>query len=1009
MALFSAIAVSCEVDEVTDAPAADALVHKVFHATIEEDGLTKTMLDETAVDGVRGMLWDPGDVIGIGIQGSTFRKFTNVVAEPTANGVFEGDINEENTYYAIYPWQENKTMTTELTVDIPSRQTYRANSFDINMAPMVGKGNNGESIHFQNLCGILAISMKGTDVIKSISLTAKDVKGNKAFISGQFSVDMGYETFPYPMPTEQSLTNVTIDCGDGVQLDSEKETYFHILLPPGTYYGLDLLITTDDARFMTLSTDKTLTVKRSVLTKTSSLEFMENVGEEMITDLSLRGNSNCYIVPSEGIYSFDATIIGNGKFGIIPGAGFHTDTPEITPASVELLWEDRAGLIQGYVYDPSEGRVKLVASATEGNALIAAKDADGTILWSWHIWATDAPIDQKYVNSAGTFTVQDRNLGATRADRGTGDEWKEGKGTLYQWGRKDPIIRNLYTLNTVAWEQFSIERSIQNPTLLPKANSNMSWWMKPEVGEAWSSTQKTIYDPCPAGYRVADKEVWSGFTKEDGSLNTNGEYNNGWNFIVNDLSSGNIAWYPANDIIGYSGSYYKRTDETDLWYASSHYSFHIDQNQVVQDWFEASSASSFSALHTRCMKDEGHVDVSTYIEVASPAISEVTTNSAMLSSTTKYGASLNVTDKGFIVGTTSDLSDGKRISCGAGLGAFTYELSDLTSTTRYYVQSYVEFENEICYSDVRKFTTKFSGDAVDLSADGTANCYIAPFAGQFAFNSLYKGNSSESVGEPTSAEVVWETTNTTNNISQGDVITSVEFLSSGLVLFETSGIEGNALIAVKDVDGVILWSWHIWVTDYDIETTAQTYQSGAVMMDRNLGALNINHGDALSFGLFYQYGRKDPFIGCGSTSSWSFATTVPAGIIRYESNGSDEFAVRNPNIVTQNLNSEWASEKSIHDPCPPGWRVPDVSVWSGFSASYRSDVTYGYVFTAPLAIPDAYYPRTGDTENGNQRLRNPGSNCYLWSTTSGYAYNLVSLSQESRSRYDENPVRCMKE
>ena len=63
----------------------------------------------------------------------------------------------------------------------------------------------------------------------------------------------------------------------------------------------------------------------------------------------------------------------------------------------------------------------------EGNALIAAKNSVGDILWSWHIWLTDKPQNEIYKNSAGIML--DRNLGATNSMPGS----TECLGLLYQW------------------------------------------------------------------------------------------------------------------------------------------------------------------------------------------------------------------------------------------------------------------------------------------------------------------------------------------------------------------------------------------------------------------------------------------------------------------------------------------------------------------------------------------------------------------------------------------------
>lgn len=974
---FCAVAVlSCEVTENLDEHTADeTLVHKIFHATIEDGGMTKTMLDENVVDGVRGLMWDPGDEIGIGIHGSTFRKFTNICTEATSNGVFEGEISESNTYYAIYPWRDNMTMTTEIFVNIPSRQTYRANSFDINMAPMVGRGNNEESIHFQNLCGILTLNLKGTDKISSITVTAKDVRGNKAFLSGDFSVDMGYETFPYPMPTEEALTDIILDCKEGVQLDSETETSFNVIIPPGKYYGLELQIVTTDGKFMKKSTSNTLEIKRSVITKSRGFEFEDNLSGTVVT-LNTYGHSNCYVVSSAGVYSFDATVIGNGEFGMVPGANFHTDSPDIAPASVELLWEDRAGLIGGYAYDAAAGEVKFIASGKEGNALFAVKDEEGNILWSWHIWMTDQPVDQTYVNSAGTFVVQDRNLGATRADRGSGDEWKESYGAIYQWGRKDPFIKNTYELIRSPYHDrgpFSISQSVQNPTKMgsmPNGVSNRPSWLSVKNNQLWTYSVKTIYDPCPAGYRVPDTNVWKGFTSDGNnasileSINASSVKDYGFDFIYDGINS---TWYPVTPMVGWYGSYEEPYKTGRLWTTVSEKSFKYETSPAIT--FDDTECWAIYAIPVRCMKDEGHVDISTVLGLSSPEVSEISMTSARISCSTKYGYSLNIAEKGFIVGTLSDLSDGFKVICDGGQGEFSYTLEALSPNTLYYIQSYAVTETGVINSDIIGFKTYFSNSVsgYNLSNGGTANCYIVSEPGDYCLNASVKGNSSESIGLPVEAEVLWESVSCTGKADSGTIVSSVRLNGNHIEFSVLSPLqEGNALIAVRDVAGTILWSWHIWITDMPEEQEYINSYGNFVVQDRNLGATRADRGSGdewkQSCGIDYYWGRKDPFMGychTSSSSSYTIAETINNPTVKYTSWGDGP---------SSNL---WSPHsKTIYDPCPVGYRVAPNDIWAGFSLSLVSgEFNQGWNFI---------YNDSGDTAWYSNRAAHNPSNIDYW-------------------------------
>jgi uncharacterized protein (TIGR02145 family) len=113
----------------------------------------------------------------------------------------------------------------------------------------------------------------------------------------------------------------------------------------------------------------------------------------------------------------------------------------------------------------------------------------------------------------------DRNLGATNNDLSTA-----AYGLLYQWGRKDPFAGgvansagyaaqnsfsfgsgNIVTNTTAdaAGVAAGIIESIQNPTKFYAPVDNYDW-LPARENTLWraSDGKKTIYDPCPSGWRV---------------------------------------------------------------------------------------------------------------------------------------------------------------------------------------------------------------------------------------------------------------------------------------------------------------------------------------------------------------------------------------------------------------------------------------------------------------------------------------------------------------------------
>lgn len=179
--------------------------------------------------------------------------------------------------------------------------------------------------------------------------------------------------------------------------------------------------------------------------------------------------------------------------------------------------------------------------------------------------------------------------------------------------------------------------------------------------------------------------------------------------------------------------------------------------------------------------------------------------------------------------------------------------------------------------------------------------------------------------------------------------------------------DGNAVVAAYDDNGNIIWSWHIWLTGSDPASNAITTSAG-VFMDRNLGAYHNSDGSVMmndiyrSYGLYYQWGRKDPFVrptdyrfsdnsdqmvftGNGAAHSFHYVDAETEGA------GTYEFAVANPMsfvkgseengydwIYSSHDNSLWSADaKSINDPCPRGWRMPAGDVFTSFDIAEEED------------------------------------------------------------------------
>ena len=133
------------------------------------------------------------------------------------------------------------------------------------------------------------------------------------------------------------------------------------------------------------------------------------------------------------------------------------------------------------------------------------------------------------------------------------------------------------------------------------------------------------------------------------------------------------------------------------------------------------------------------------------------------------------------------------------------------------------------------------GFPIDLSSQGTSNCYIVqPRDSVFSFKADVKGNSISTDDNRLfggkKAIVVWSVSDQWYN-SNDKIIEDLQYdVDNHQIVFSATRRRGNVLIALVNENNEILWSWHIWITEYEPENGYITFSNGTILQDRYLGA-----------------------------------------------------------------------------------------------------------------------------------------------------------------------------
>jgi hypothetical protein len=245
----------------------------------------------------------------------------------------------------------------------------------------------------------------------------------------------------------------------------------------------------------------------------------------------------------------------------------------------------------------------------------------------------------------------------------------------------------------------------------------------------------------------------------------------------------------------------------------------------------------------------------------------------------------------------------------------------------------------------------------------------------------------------------------------------------------------------------IVWSYHIWVPQFLTNPTEITYTypfllTSVVFMDRNLGATHAGTDYGKGTGLFYQWGSKDAFPATGNAGedqpgSGRFTSTAirpMIGTIPYTIAHPDEFIYSDGQgdvwgnwlwYIDENL---WGHgngvKKTIYDPCPSGWRVPDIiendggllSPWNVLAWRMGAWERYGFVLGDGMMIPACGYRYA---QSNQIPVTDAGIDGLYWQTMSDVmyphsAYNLYMTPSNQEGldidiKYNGLSVRCVKE
>ena len=447
-----------------------------------------------------------------------------------------------SAYYAVYPALEGAMASSQkCTVIIPVEQKYGGDNL---VMPMLGRAGKDRILTFKNAAALIRVKPSNhCDVYDGVKVSRIEVSSSTMNIAGPIDYTFDGSGVPVVASTQNGSSTVVLDCGEGLPFSED----FFIAVAPGTYGDLNVTVRTNGGGHQTFVIDEK-EYKRSNYTTVSP----------DINNLAIYEPANCYLVRQPGTYKFPVNVKGNGV--LVPGSTITSadiDVTAIKGISVKPISQldlKMSQLSADYTLTDvvlSDGYItfNVPSEFVSGNIRIGIYSTEdctpGTCIWQWHIWANP---DVSEVATSGV-RLMNMNVGSLQTISNLYEYAGTNAGLHYQWGRKDPFHAAViadsedetllteiqpglgYSVDencTDATEHRStVANSISYPTVLytgkylkSGANVRQAWnhgdetvdlWGAPAVSDLKSLSmlqiRKTMFDPCPPGYHVADAKA----------------------------------------------------------------------------------------------------------------------------------------------------------------------------------------------------------------------------------------------------------------------------------------------------------------------------------------------------------------------------------------------------------------------------------------------------------------------------------------------------------------------